>query len=782
MVTCQSPSRAQAQAFRASDINKFADVATVLPSPTGDQDAIIVRPARNEFHNYTIDEFYRLTILLYEARSARLRQVQPPHDLVSETAFIDTMWSPSGRYLVAIALGSSSRELVEIATDSGRARVVLPDVRTYVWLDDHRLLAATTTDPNAEMAGSNSHLSSVHRETLRQLMASGRGTSAVTFDADPVPYHESISRRDKVVLIDFRTGEQRTVWIGEATDFVRAPDSKHVIIGFEREIIRPREGESIWTRGRIGLLLFDCGSGQIAELPELKDVLVSSLVWAPDGKRLAVVGTRDAASTFPRQIFVANTQGRISEVGSGSLPPEAGAWKGCCALHFSGTHLIVKSNGGRELPKKTWMASVTDDALGQRLLLNESTSTPPVPSAEPEADVSGADLAIRIGGKELRLKAPFPLHAASVVDRILDSTHDLLMVQGNSDTKSALITVNLSSGELQSEEPWEGRIQVFGSNRSPGNPVRPLVVVQHTPHGVVHVQEFTPITRTRKEIISFNQFAANLSISKEGEEVSFLTSRGRAVSWSVRYPASQSHQKYPLVIVSGNVIDPYSRDYLNMEPLVTAGFVVVFADLDGSFADDGAWGGVDEVQRGIDKLRARVNVDTTRVGVMGHSTDAMWVYELMEHSRLFRCGAALSGFGNYISMLNQIAPTQAFLEGGQFEYGDNFRRETEAFHGQTTHQALSEYIAHSPFFQVANIHDPLLIIQGDLDYLTVDNGEQMFMSLLRLGRETRFIKYVGEGHTFDSPKNIEHMWSEIIRWFEHYLKDSSPSETNDHKP
>ncbi len=63
----------------------------------------------------------------------------------------------------------------------------------------------------------------------------------------------------------------------------------------------------------------------------------------------------------------------------------------------------------------------------------------------------------------------------------------------------------------------------------------------------------------------------------------------------------------------------------------------------------------------------------------------------------------------------------------------------------------------------------MLIIQGDMDYVPLQQGEQFFGALYRQGRRARFVRYWGEGHVFQSPANIRDMWEQIYAWFDEFL-------------
>lgn len=65
-----------------------------------------------------------------------------------------------------------------------------------------------------------------------------------------------------------------------------------------------------------------------------------------------------------------------------------------------------------------------------------------------------------------------------------------------------------------------------------------------------------------------------------------------------------------------------------------------------------------------------------------------------------------------------------------------------------------------------------MIIQGDMDYVAMQQGEQFFTALYRQNKRAVFVRYWGEGHILDSPANIRDMWQRIYAWFDEFLRVS----------
>ena len=79
---------------------------------------------------------------------------------------------------------------------------------------------------------------------------------------------------------------------------------------------------------------------------------------------------------------------------------------------------------------------------------------------------------------------------------------------------------------------------------------------------------------------------------------------------------------------------------------------------------------------------------------------------------------------------------------------------------------MGRYIRNSPVFAVDRVATPILIVQGDLDYVAIQQGEEFFASLYRQRKRAQFVRYWGEGHTIESPANVRDLWQRIFAWLE----------------
>ena len=91
--------------------------------------------------------------------------------------------------------------------------------------------------------------------------------------------------------------------------------------------------------------------------------------------------------------------------------------------------------------------------------------------------------------------------------------------------------------------------------------------------------------------------------------------------------------------------------------------------------------------------------------------------------------------------------------------------------GGTPWQVRERYIENSPFFYLDRVQTPLLIVHVAGDPVVPSFlGDQIFVSLRRLGKEVEYAKYDGESHAPRGFVNqVDHI-NRMLAWFEKYLQ------------
>jgi dipeptidyl aminopeptidase/acylaminoacyl peptidase len=80
----------------------------------------------------------------------------------------------------------------------------------------------------------------------------------------------------------------------------------------------------------------------------------------------------------------------------------------------------------------------------------------------------------------------------------------------------------------------------------------------------------------------------------------------------------------------------------------------------------------------------------------------------------------------------------------------------------------------SPFFKVANIKTPTLVLCGQEDWnVPLINSEQLYQALRRLGVPTELIVYPGQGHSIARPSFQKDRYERYLAWYDRYLRGKS---------
>ncbi len=256
------------------------------------------------------------------------------------------------------------------------------------------------------------------------------------------------------------------------------------------------------------------------------------------------------------------------------------------------------------------------------------------------------------------------------------------------------------------------------------------------------------------------------------EVVRWAAADGVEIEGLLTYPLGyRPGRRYPLLlVVHGGPTWYFLQDYLalpDVYPLAAfaaRGFAVLRPNPRGSsgrgrefrFATREDWGGKDygDLMAGVDHLIALGVADPARLGVMGWSYGGYMTDWIVSQTGRFR--AASSGAG--ISNLTSFAGTSDILD----FLPDYF--------GGSPWQRPELYLARSPLFHLAGATTPTLIQHGDQDRrVPLEQSEQLYRALRRLGVETELVIYPRQPHGLEEPKLILDAARRNLEWFELHL-------------
>jgi dipeptidyl aminopeptidase/acylaminoacyl peptidase len=157
-------------------------------------------------------------------------------------------------------------------------------------------------------------------------------------------------------------------------------------------------------------------------------------------------------------------------------------------------------------------------------------------------------------------------------------------------------------------------------------------------------------------------------------------------------------------------------------------------------------------------------VDSTRVGLWGHSWGGYQTAFLVTQTNIFAGAIAGAPLTDMVSMYSSVywnsgGTNQAIFESSQGRFKGNFIDNYEA------------YIRNSPAFHAKDVKTPLIILHNDKDgAVDFNQGITYFNTLRQLGKEVILLEYVGENHGLSRPVNQKDYAIRMNEWFDNKLK------------
>ena len=237
-------------------------------------------------------------------------------------------------------------------------------------------------------------------------------------------------------------------------------------------------------------------------------------------------------------------------------------------------------------------------------------------------------------------------------------------------------------------------------------------------------------------------------------------------------PELDESKQYPTVLeIHGG---PNSAFYDAFNPihqvLATAGYIVLAVNPRGSstygdaftMAVLGDWGGEDylDIMAAVDEMVSRPYVNPSRLGVHGYSYGGYMTSWIIGHTDRFR--AAVMG-APCINLSSLYGTSDIGVSFGEHQWG-GMRKD-----------ALDAFIERSPLTYAPNVTTPVLLLHGEADVrCPIEQSEQYFVTLKRLGKEVEFVRFPDSSHSLlrtGHPKLREEYMTRLLEWFDRYLGD-----------
>jgi dienelactone hydrolase len=160
-------------------------------------------------------------------------------------------------------------------------------------------------------------------------------------------------------------------------------------------------------------------------------------------------------------------------------------------------------------------------------------------------------------------------------------------------------------------------------------------------------------------------------------------------------------------------------------------------------------------------------VDSSRMGIQGHSRGGWETNFLITHTNRFAAAMSASGMSDYIGLYNSVRLKSSGISGQSAFESLNQRI------GATLWERPDLYVENSPVFQVNRVVTPLLMMSNKEDTdVPFEQGIEFYTALRRLGKKVWLLQYDGQGHMVfgDAARDLT---IRMRQFFDHYLKGTA---------
>jgi dipeptidyl aminopeptidase/acylaminoacyl peptidase len=532
------------------------------------------------------------------------------------------------------------------------------------------------------------------------------------------------------------------------------------------------------------LRLFDAERERAREaLEALAQVIPGSVRWSPDGERLAFIGAREwSPKAMPRDVFVLNiTTGELTQVASPGLDPgferlsRGGISRRLGLVWSAGNRLVLRAwkdgkDGWWLLDGSANPANVAADAgfVPQYLY--------PVRDGTSFLAIGRENLwELSIDGSARQLTAHAP-------DR------DLLVLWTDADVERGArirsLVYQLSKGREQGWHHFDvasGRSQKF---EVPGDdlqfnafaPASRFALLTQNDRTGTRLWLATAGKSAPKAIVETNTFLQNIAAG-EVREIFYNSLEGESSrAWLILPVGYQKGRRYPMVawvyptpqtewphvLSSIATLNP-----LNLQTLAGKGYAVIIPSMGGSARRLNRL--LNGLLPAVDKIIDMGIADPDRLAVMGQSLGGYATYGIVTLTDRFKAATALAGMTDWASLSLQFNPslpaTPFYRNASGVTTGRLGGMERMGFGLPWRSNA---YLINSPITYVERVQTPVLMLHGDFDGATIQQAEEFYVALHRLGKRSRLVKYFGDDHLLQSPANIVDSWRQTIAWFDEH--------------
>lgn len=665
------------------------------------------------------------------------------------------------------------------------------------WIDDSHLLVLEAVAPGLSFPLDMGNRLQQRLPALWASTDAGHRPGATMLSSKP-DSGPSLHSDRRLVLLDLDRRTRRVLATGAFVDLALSPDHAYAALSVETGNVRPAPGilvraSDLNRRHTIRVLKLDDGTAH--QLCRDCDTIANLLDWSPDGTHLLYFARQPGEDWEAGALFVydpvldrsikvqpAGTRAWLPDDDSGARLVRAG-WMG-------GTPLLYAAD---EKGSPHWLA-----ATG-------SAASPPVPGdlpCEPARlfAAPGALLvpcatrvwAVRADGERTLVlegdavslaraeSGSFDIGIRARYRGVVPAGRATFLHRTGSRLEATAIgpspALDLARGERPALPGATSRLLGMSPDR------RAALAIDETAAGVGRLW----LTLGRGAPVMIDRINKHLDHVTLPVAERLEHGGGGLVDWLILPAGVPTGSRLPMIVLPypGTVFDgdrpaplAPARVSSAVNPLLLAGlgYAVLLPSLPDARSGDPARDLAALVLAATDRATASGRIDPDRIAVYGHSFGGFAALAVATQTRRFAAYIASAAAPDLTLQHGFLLPyDRVELEDG-FPLGPSFGwAETGQGHlGAAPWADPVRYQRNSPYYQAGNVHDPVLLIQGDLDPVTVTGPERMFADLYRQGQDVALLRYWGEGHVVRSPANIRDMWRQIATWLAERLKPSA---------
>ncbi len=744
----------------------------------------------------------------------KLKPVNITRGFSDSTGFWNPVWSPNGDYLTMLSTRNTDNASLWIwEKQSKHLKMINQNVNSNSvlnWLSRDEFIFYTLPEGQKDIMRNVLKLTPKKSGESLSIVTQGKEETSSILESG---FAEDLSLRPqkKLIVYNVKTGASHVLGKGGFQGISISSD-KQLIAAFNASTIPPLSADRLLQRPyniKFQIRLFNRNKELVSKtLSKVKTVVRKSIQWADDGNQFAFQGSTDVNSDItatgpvtrkktknlkggPMDIFVYSIdKDQLKKI---SLPDHLSPVK--MPKKMSHTKLKFKWSPDNRLmvyaknkdasqnaePKVHWWIQSKN---GKWKNLTKKLDSPPrdlYTWADKKSVIGlskGNIWKISLGnGKVENLTDTFDGRINALSFRNEDASFATINVNKNG--KEELYTMNLPSAKWESilKPDESAKLVTFSSESGYG------AFTMEDRNGSSLWLQAAGSKSIGKPLVKINDFLSKIA-KGETKKIKYTSLEGDTLkAWLILPTNYEKGKTYPLVswVYQGSVYSNREptlsklnfNSSLNLQLFASKGYAVLFPSMPGNMAD------YLRMQNGvipaINKIIEMGIADPEKLVVMGQSGGGYTTYSFITQTNKFKTAISLAGMSNMVSYWGQLDTRARYLDYAQEDYFPMSYSETGG-HGLAAipWKNPQAYIKNSPFFYADRVETPVLIIQGDLDYVHIQQGEEFFNALYRQGKRTRFIRYWGEGHVIQSPANIKHMWKQIFKWLKE--NDCAPNQ------